>query len=161
MLISKGPQYAQIFLKDGTPLKFIPIYISCFSKIGAAATPVPPARRLLLNSVEISFQRGDFTPQDNCMAYNHGVIKVCGVLGSSGSIDQYSRQLHRFAKIKLRDVTWQRKVDPVLGNLMLHRLVLNLSYSFCQDDGCKIRMAAMDVLCFKKGFALHGPKIVT
>ena len=61
------------------------------------------------------------------MAYKHGVTKVCGVLASSGSIDQYSRQLHRFAKIKLRDVTWQRKIDQILGNLTLDRLVLDLS----------------------------------
>ena len=94
------------------------------------------------------------------MAYNHGVTKVRGVLASSRSIDQYSRQLHCFAKIKLQDVTWQRKVDPFLDNLTLDRLVLDLSDSFCEDDDCKFRMAAMAILCFKKGFASRAPKIV-
>ena len=119
-----------------------------------------PAQKLLPKFVEVSLQRQDFTPQHCCMAYNHSVTKVRGVLASSGSIDQYNRQLHRFAKIKLRDVAWQRKVDPILNNLKLDKLVLDLRDSFCDNDDCNCRMAAMAILCFKKGFALQVPKVV-
>ena len=66
----------------------------------------------------------------------------------------------RFPKSKLRDVTWQRKVDPILDKFTLERLVLDLSDSFCEDDSCKCRLAGMAILCFRKGFALQAPKAV-
>ena len=118
-----------------------------------------PARKLLPKSIEVSLGRDDFTTLDSCMVYNHGITKSRGLLASSGSINEYNREIHRFAKLKLRDATWQRKVDPILDHLRLDRLILDLSDSFCPED-CDCRMAAMAVLCFEKGFAVHTPKIV-
>ena len=42
-----------------------------------------PARKLLPTTAEVSLQQDDFTPQDQCMTYNHGVTKAHGVLASS------------------------------------------------------------------------------
>ena len=119
-----------------------------------------PARKLLPKSVEVSLERRDFTPEINCMAYNHGMTKASRTLRFSRPTNQYNREVHRFAKIKLRDVAWQRQVDPILNNLKLDKLVLDLGDSFCDNDDCNCRMAAMATLCFKKGFALQAPKVV-
>lgn len=90
------------------------------------------------------------------MAYNHGVTKARGVLASSRSINQYNREVHRFGKIKLRDATWQRKVDPILDHLTLDRLVLDLSDSFYQED-CNCKIAAMAMLGqAKRGTPIYG-----
>ena len=94
------------------------------------------------------------------MALNYGKDKVCGFWASPGAIHQFELHIHRCARTKLRDVAWQRKVDPILDNLTLDRLVLNLSDSFCDGTGCECRMAAMAIMCFEKGFALQPPKAV-
>ena len=96
-----------------------------------------PARKLFPKAIEVSLQRGDFTPQDSCMAYNHATTKIRGVSKFARFDAWYERQVHRSTNIQLRDITWQRKVDPILEDLTLDLLILDLYDSRCEDDVCK------------------------
>ena len=58
-----------------------------------------------------------------------------------------------------RDIAWPRKVDLILENLTLDRIVLDLSYSPC-SGGCNCNMAAVAITYFDRGFALRSPNSV-
>ena len=50
-------------------------------------------------------------------------------------------------------------MDPILDNLTLDRLVLDLSDSFCGSN-CTCRKVAAAIPYFKEGFTLQAPKVV-
>lgn len=114
-----------------------------------------PARKLLLKSIDVTLHQYDFTLQDIRMSYIHSILDV----DTSSFSHLSSRPEHYFWKTQQRDISWQRKLDPILDNLALDRLVLDLSGCFCHDI-CECRMEAMAVTCFKKGFESQAPKMV-
>lgn len=116
-----------------------------FPKFGAIEklfhdTLSTPARKLLLKSLEVSLGGNNFA--------------VAGPL-----LSQSGQQLQCRMIFQLRLVAWQHSVAPILEDLTLDQLVLDLSDSSYRD-GCKCRMAAAAIMCFEQGFALQTPKAV-
>ena len=98
-----------------------------------------PPRKILLKSVKISLGSHDSIPEDRFWP-----------IGSF--VSEHSRRTYRLE-------IWKRRVVPILENLTLDRLVLDLSDSFYQGR-CKCRMAATALTCFKGGFASRAPNCV-
>ena len=117
-----------------------------------------PARKLLLKSVEVSLQIEDPMPEYKLVLYDWDQMRLSQRVNTQGADNSCVRN-HYIAKALQRDIIWRPKVIPILDNLMLDRLVLDLSQSFWLI-GCNCMIAAMAITCFKKGFALWTPKFV-
>ncbi len=66
------------------------------------------------------------------------------------------KELHRANKTYLVEISWPRKMAPILEHLQLDTLVLNIDCSKCEDDCCTLYAGA--VMAFHEGFALGMPK---
>lgn len=116
-----------------------------------------PERKLLLKSVEVSLQtqgRSKDIPEAIKYFLRHKYRRV-----NARRAENFSMNVHYWAKATQRDIIWPRQVLPMLDCLKLERLVVDLGRSFCVAK-CNCKIAAMAVTCFKKGFALGTPKVV-
>lgn len=149
-----------------------------------------PARRLLLTSVEISLYFDDIDKEDKILMRREFLEKmyVSGdscLFGRPSeihcsqrlfrlrvrpfqshcyqepSLPQSCPDSYRISMNQLRGINaWQNKIIPILGNLTLDRLVLDLSHSCCGVCCTYCHSAPMAIMCFKKGFALRAPRVV-
>ena len=117
-----------------------------------------PARKLLLKSVKISLGNHEYISKDRYWPIRNCVTKRILISIPPTTFSERTWRAHRL-DMKECEMIWKRKVVPILENLTLDRLVLDLGDSFCQG-GCKCRMAATALTCFKEGFASRAPNVV-
>ena len=109
----------------------------------------------MLRSVEISLENKYPIPEDKLLFPMRELSQRMDAYGR-GSDDYMMRCLMRNME---RDIAWPPKVDPILENLALDRIVLDLSYGPCASS-CNCKMAAIAITYFDRGFALRSPKSV-
>ena len=109
----------------------------------------------MLKSVEISLKNKYPVPNDPLLLSMRELYQTIDIYGT-GNLDLKIGCLMEYME---RDLTWPLKIDPILENLALDRIVLDLSYSY-HSDSCKCNMAAISIMSFDSGFALRAPKAV-
>lgn len=67
-----------------------------------------------------------------------------------------AKKLHQANKIHLIDISWPRKVAPILQHLQLDTLIINIDCSKYEDDCCTLYADA--VMALAEVFALRMPK---
>ena len=112
----------------------------------------------MLRSVEISLENKYPIPEDSLFFAMRDLSQRINTYGTNGTRD-FELKMHCLLKKMQRDIAWPRKVNPILENLTLDRIVLDLSYS-SRSGGCNCNMAAIAITYFDRGFALRSPKSV-
>ena len=111
--------------------------------------------RLLLKNVEISLQGSDLASED----VNTALMWLSApphLLSPPRNAFNINNMRHLLVKACLRNVSWQRKVSPLLQTLKLDRLVLDLRNCNCWGGCCSLHVSA--IVAFEKSFFLGAPK---
>ena len=109
----------------------------------------------MLRSVEISLENKYPTPEDVLFFAMRDLSQRINTHGTGYD----DLKMLCLLKNMERDIAWPRKVNPILENLTLDRIVLDLSNS-PSSGGCNCNMAAVAITYFDRGFALRSPKSV-
>ena len=109
----------------------------------------------MLRSVEISLENKYPIPENMLFFPMRELSQRINTYGTGNA----ALKMHCLLKKMERDIAWPQKVHPILENLTLDRIVLDLGYS-SGSRGCNCSMAAIAITYFDRGFALRSPKSV-
>lgn len=121
-------------------------------------TLATPARKLMLKSVEISLENKYPIPKDTLLSSMMSMMELFQRIITRDT-GNFIFKMRCFSRYLETDITWPLKIEPILENLRLDRIVLDMSCSSCSDS-CTCDIAAISIMCFNSGFALRAPKSV-
>ena len=121
-------------------------------------TLATPARKLMLKSVEISLENKYPIPKDTLIS-SMGSMRVLSQRIITHDTGNFVFKLRCVLEYLGRDINWPLKIGPILENLTLDRIILDMSCSSCSGS-CDCDMAAISIMFLDSGFARRAPKSV-